>query len=86
MIDINKEAEEFLKSKGLTGQQNKTISEWIIEFLNNSKAAQARVLNAEIERIEIVINCYNLLHEDISDLKLTISRLQQQLKDLETNE
>jgi len=83
MIDINKEAEEY-KIKHLDDVFSGTVANFIAGY--NSKAAQARVLNAEIERIKIVINCYDLSGEVISDLKLTISRLQQQLKDLETNE
>jgi hypothetical protein len=80
MIDINKEAEEYAKSSLLN---RKAAKHFIAGY--NSKATQAKILQAKIETINMIINCYNLLYEDINDLKLTISRLQQQLKELEND-
>lgn len=49
----------------------------------NSKYVKAKIIQAKIETIEMVINCYNLLHEDVDDLKLTINRLKEQLRQVE---
>jgi len=84
MIDINKEVEKYAENKS----SHKVFQEAHIEdFIagHNSKATQAKILQAKIETINMIINCYNLLYEDINDLKLTISRLQQQLKELEND-
>jgi hypothetical protein len=83
MIDVNKEAEEFLKSKGLTGQQNKTISEWMVEFLNNSKAIQAKVLQAQIDLCNRALSWSNKVDPTSDYIEKELIALQQQLKQLE---
>ena len=41
------------------------------------------IIHAKIDSLTMVLNCYNLLHEDVNDLHLTLNRLRQQLKQLE---
>jgi hypothetical protein len=77
MIDLNKEAEEFLKSKGITGQQNKTIAEWLTNFANTSKYVQAEKIKFTIEQL------YKFRESTFGKGKNIIIELEQQLKQLE---
>jgi hypothetical protein len=69
MIDINKEAQEFLNNKWVKGSYNGKL------FIagHNSKATQAKVLQAQID---ILTECGYDYRDAI------IKKLQQQLKEL----
>jgi hypothetical protein len=89
MIDLNKEAEEFLKSRAVSFSNGKddelydrVSSNDLILFADTSKYVQAKIIQAQIDSLTMVLNCYNLLHEDVNDLHLTLDRLKQQLKQL----
>jgi uncharacterized membrane protein YgaE (UPF0421/DUF939 family) len=81
MIDLSKEAEEYRK-KWLFLKSGNTINDTFIAGAN-SKYVQAKIIQAQIDSLTMVLNCYNLLHEDVNDLHLTLDRLKQQLKQLE---
>jgi hypothetical protein len=83
MIDINKEAEEFLQSKGLNGQQNRTISDWIIEFVSNSKVTQVKVIQAQIDLCNRALSWSNEVDPTSDYIEKELIALQQQLKQLE---
>jgi hypothetical protein len=80
MIDLSKEAEEYRK-KWLFLKSGNTINDTFIAGAN-SKYVQAKIIQAQIDSLTMVLNCYNLLHEDVNDLHLTLDRLKQQLKQL----
>jgi len=83
MIDINKEAEKFLRFKGLTGQQNRTIAEWMVAFANNSKATQAKVIQAQIN---VLRNIQLPLSKSVADNSYEmIEQFEQQLKQLQND-
>jgi hypothetical protein len=82
MIDINKEAEEYKNSKKWA--DNMSVNNWIdIIFIagHNSKATQAKVLQAQIDVLKS-IDC-NMVGYVTTQIYLKIEKLQQQLKQLE---
>jgi hypothetical protein len=84
MIDLSKEAEEYAaipSTLSLTTRQKIQIA--YIAGATDSKYVQAKIIHAKIDSLTMVLNCYNLLHEDVNDLHLTLNRLRQQLKQLE---
>jgi hypothetical protein len=73
MTDLQKEAEAFLELKGISGQQNKTISEWIVEFSTQSKHVQAEKLKAQIEVLRK--SSYVPYKELIEEIKQQLNQL-----------
>jgi hypothetical protein len=47
-----------------------------------SKHVEREKLKCKIEIIEMILNCYSLLHEDCDDLKTNVNKLKQELKNL----
>ena len=81
MTDLQKEAEAFLELKGISGQQNKTISEWIVEFSTQSKHVQAKKLKAQIEVLDTIIsNCYSTFTQ--LEVNKYLIKIEQQLNQL----
>jgi sulfite reductase beta subunit-like hemoprotein len=83
MIDLSKEAEEYAaipSTLSLTTRQKIQIA--YVAGATDSKYVQAKIIQAQIDSLTMVLNCYNLLHEDVNDLHLTLDRLKQQLKQL----
>ena len=74
MIDINKEAEEFLNNKWVKGSYNGKL------FIagHNSKATQAKVLQAQIDVLKEHRNPETMYWLDSS-----IKKLEKQLKELQ---
>jgi hypothetical protein len=76
-MDLNKEAEEFLKSNNVVGM-TELICPIIIEFATNSKYVQAKVLQTQIDYIE-----NEMLGINYEIRKVYIDELKEQLKELE---
>jgi polyhydroxyalkanoate synthesis regulator phasin len=55
----------------------------LASFVNNSKYVKAKIIQAKIDTVKMIISSYDLLHRDVEDLKLHIHRLELQLKHLE---
>ena len=48
-----------------------------------STKCKAKIIQAKIDTVKMIISSYDLLHRDVEDLKLHIHRLELQLKHLE---
>jgi len=82
MIDINKEAEEFLNNKWVKGSYNGKL------FIagHNSKATQAKVLQAQIDLLSIIYSdnkTSDFSSPTFQDVVYELEKLQKQLKGLE---
>jgi hypothetical protein len=81
MIDINKEAQEFLNNKWVKGSYNGKL------FIagHNSKATQAKVLQAQIDVLKSIKTSGFEEAFICNDIYNKVIDLQQQLKELEFN-
>jgi hypothetical protein len=79
MKTLEQEAEEYSAQFGPVNHHERVPS-----FIAgvNSKWVQAEKIKAQIEEIQIIINCHTLTKATEDDLKLKIERKQQQLKQL----
>jgi hypothetical protein len=91
MIDINKEAEEYAELNqydlsehdegGYLGINEKTFAKHLIEFATNSKATQAKIIQAQIEVLQSIdVPMFGYVTNEIF---IKINELKQQLKNLE---
>lgn len=85
MIDLNKEAEEYAENQ-LKGIVDKTSKfECINDFIagHNSKATQAKIIQAQIDLCNSALNWSNEIDETSNYLEKQLALLRQQLKQLE---
>jgi len=81
-MDLNKEAEQYAKSIS----KNQTYREYLEESFKsgvNSKYAQVKIIQGQIDVLSVVLKSYKLNDVYKVDLILKINQLEQQLKQLE---
>jgi hypothetical protein len=91
MIDVNKEAEEYAKDLIESKSAQPHESTWVSSIFisgHNSKSTQAKVLQAQIDENNSILELIKLRSECLNErltfvIKNRINNLEQQLKELE---